>query len=44
MKNGVPFDVALSFSPRERLAWVVYFGRLEGGEWDFDRMEWVERK
>ena len=44
MKNGVPFDVAFSLPPDERLAFVVVLGRLDGGEFDFVAMRWKERK
>jgi hypothetical protein len=40
----VPFDVAFSLSPEERLAWVVALGTLDGGEFDFVTMRWKERR
>ena len=39
-RNGVPFDVAFSLSPEERLAWVVAVGSLDGRAFDFDVMKW----
>jgi len=41
-RNGVPFDVAFSLSPEERLAWVVAVGSLDGRVFDFDMMKWEE--
>jgi hypothetical protein len=43
LRNGVPFDVAFSLPPEDRLAWIVALGRLDGGEFDFARMEWSKR-
>ena len=43
VRNGVPFDVAFSLPADERLAWVVVFGTLDGGEFDFVSMRWKER-
>ena len=43
-RNGVPFDVAFSLTPDERLAWVVALGRLDGNEFDFTTMSWKERR
>ena len=41
-RNGVPFDVAFSLSPDERLAFVVALGRLDGRSFDFATMSWKE--
>ncbi len=41
-RNGVPFDVAFSLDPADRLAWVVAIGRLDGREYDFATMSWKE--
>jgi len=38
----VPFDVAFSLPPEDRLAWIAALGRLDGREFDFTRMEWVQ--
>ena len=40
----MPFDVAFSLGAAERLAFVVALGRLDGGEFDFARMAWKERR
>ncbi len=42
VRNGVPFDVAFSLSPEDRLAWVVALGTLDGREFDFAAMRWKE--
>jgi hypothetical protein len=42
-RNGVPFDVAFSLTPEDRLAFVVAIGRLDGGSFDFTRHRWKER-
>jgi hypothetical protein len=39
----VPFDVAFSLPPEDRLAWVVALGTLDGGEFDWQTMSWKER-
>lgn len=44
MKNGVPFDVAFSLDRDRRLALCVFYGTLEGGEWDFAAMTWRDKK
>jgi hypothetical protein len=44
VKHNVPFDVALCMEPDERLAWCVFYGQLEGHEYDFDRMRWKEQR
>ena len=38
----MPFDVAFSLEPSERLAFVVALGTLEGRAFDFERMAWRE--
>lgn len=40
VRNGVPFDVAFSLPPDERLVWVVVFGELAGRRWDWGTMAW----
>ncbi len=42
VRNGVPFDVAFSLGERERLAWAVVFGRLDGRVFDWSTERWVE--
>ena len=44
MKQGIPFDVAHSLDPLTRRAYCVFYGQLEGGEWDFEQMQWKERR
>lgn len=43
MKFGVPFDVAFSAEAEWRLAALVVFGQMEGGEWSWDEMRWLEK-
>ena len=38
----MPFDVAFSLAPDERLAWVVAIGRLDGRDFDFSTMSWKD--
>ena len=42
VRNGVPFDVAFSLSPEDRLVWVVVMGELSGRQWDWGDMTWRE--
>ncbi len=39
----MPFDVAFSLPPEDRLAWVVALGQLDGGTFDFETLTWKER-
>lgn len=39
---GVPFDVAFSLSPAERLAFTVIFGTLAGRRFDWSRLAWED--
>ena len=41
-RNGVPFDVAFSLGPEERMAFVVALGTLEGRVFDFATRQWRE--
>jgi hypothetical protein len=43
VRNGVPFDVAFSLPPEDRLAWVVAIGTLDGNVFDFATMRWKDR-
>ncbi|MCX7382768.1 MAG: hypothetical protein NT133_15430 [Alphaproteobacteria bacterium] len=36
----MPFDVAFSLGPEERLAFVVALGRLDGRVFDFAALNW----
>jgi hypothetical protein len=40
----VPFDVAFSLPPDERTAWVVVFGTMDGGRFDFATQCWEARR
>ncbi len=40
VKNGIPFDVAFSLDPVERLAWVVIFGEFNGLTFNWDSQSW----
>ena len=40
----MPFDVAFSLSPEERLAYVVALGRLDGRVFDFAALGWKDGK
>lgn len=44
MKNGVPYDIAESWSDEERYAACIAYGEFDGGEWDWRRMKWVKRQ
>ncbi|MEW9304554.1 hypothetical protein ACETRX_03840 [Labrys portucalensis] len=44
VKNGVPYDVALSLSSSEALAHYVVFGEFEGNKWDWKEMKWEPRR
>jgi hypothetical protein len=37
----VPFDVAFSLAPVERLAWVVVMGRFDGLDYDWQERQWT---
>ena len=43
VRNGVPFDVAFALYEHEKLAYGVIFGELEGGEYDWNSLRWVEK-
>lgn len=42
VRNGVPFDVAFSLTGRERLAWVVIMGTIDGRVFDWSIEKWRE--
>lgn len=44
IKNGVAEDVAWGLSPSERLARIVVFGQLDGGEFDWPKLTWKDPK
>ena len=40
IKNGIPFDVAMSLQEHEVLAYAIIFGKIDGGKWDWSSMSW----
>jgi hypothetical protein len=38
----VPFDVAFSLGPEERMAFIVALGTLDGRTFDFVTLQWQE--
>jgi len=40
VRHGVPFDVAFSLPPGERLAWVVAVAELDGQNFDWAARKW----
>ena len=38
----MPFDVAFSLEPEERLDWVVALGTLDGREYDWTTRRWKQ--
>ena len=38
--HGVPFELAASLSPTQRVAWVVAVGTLRGRAFDWDSLYW----
>lgn len=42
VRNGVPFDVAFTLPPHERLAWIVAVGTLQGRQFDWATLSWNE--
>jgi hypothetical protein len=40
----VPFDVAMSLEDVDAKAYFIVFGEIDGGEFDFNAMKWVEKK
>ena len=44
MTKGVPFDVAFSLDPTDRMAWTIIIGELEGGQWDWSGMAWKKQE
>jgi hypothetical protein len=41
--RGVPFDVAMTLGEAERVAFVVACGELDGLDFDWASMTWVDR-
>lgn len=44
IRNGVNEETAWEMSAVERLARCVVFGEFEGGEFDWRRLRWKEKK
>lgn len=44
VKYGVPFDVAFSVSNDMRVAWLIIFGEIDGGEFDWGAITWKKRE
>jgi hypothetical protein len=40
----VPWAIAERLKPHQLLAFQVIAGEIRGGEWDWTRMRWKERK
>ncbi len=40
VQSNVPYDVAFSLTPAQRLAYTVILGQLQGGRFDWSRMAW----
>lgn len=36
MRNGIPYDVALTMPPTMRRAYYILFGVIEGGKWNWN--------
>jgi hypothetical protein len=43
VKQGIPFDVAFSLEWPEIVGWLVIFGEMEGREFSWSSMKWIER-
>ena len=41
VKNGVPYDVAFSLDPVDRMAYTIIFGQMEGKQWDWNSLSWT---
>ena len=44
MKNGVPFDVAMSLELYEVIAFTIAFGEFDGNEFDFPNFRWKDKR
>ena len=44
MKNGVPYDVAMSLPPYDVAAYGIIFGEMEGSTFNWQAMKWNENK
>ena len=43
VKNGVPYDVAMSLDDDWVAAYTIAFGEIDGATFDFNSMSWLER-
>jgi len=43
VKNNVPFDVAFSLGPAEKIAYCVAMGEIEGNSFDWETMSWRKK-
>lgn len=43
IKNGVPYDVAVSMDRLQRAAFAIHFSRFEGSRFNIERLEWEKR-
>lgn len=41
--SGVPFDLAFGADETFVMAWLVAHGENEGGEFDWNTLQWVKR-
>lgn len=37
------WDIAWSLEPNRRRALVIFYGQMDGNEWDFDKADWKPR-
>jgi hypothetical protein len=42
--RGVPFDVAFSLSNDERVAWIIIYGEIDGGIFNWQTGQWEKPK
>ena len=41
--HGVPWSVAWALKEHEALAMIVLIGEAQGGEFDWDKMQWKDK-
>lgn len=44
VRNGIPYDVALTLPDAEVLGHCVIFGEFEGGEFSWSEMQWRRKE
>lgn len=42
--HGFPYREVVSWAPDHRDAFLIICGQLDGGEWDWDLMQWKSRE